>query len=331
MTKRQIVAFCAVLAFFLLSLLLKIGMSEGHFSLDLLNRVADGQEGAVFIFTHMRLPAIIAATVSAFLMVMATFILQTISKNDLADPSALGFQNIAVTVLALCYLYVPVARQMTYTQILFLSAVSVLLFSFAMYRFAMSGREEGQGNLLLLTGIGVNSFFQMLLTYMKTYKNEANDLLSILLQGNFDSLDLPLALGLSLFSAILLLLFTTQYSSYRLLQQNHDLSQSLGFNRTAAQIRLFALMSFAVATSLMFGSSFPFVAFTAIHAMRRYYHLHFGWHLITSSLFMAGIIMISDILAHQLFSIVIPTNVFLGLFSGLGFLIIYLQRRSHPW
>lgn len=331
MTKKQLSPFGVVVILFLVSIFLKLTITDRTFSLELLSKLFGGEASASFVFYHLRFPAILAAIVSSFLMVVATFILQAISKNELADPSALGFQNIAVTVLALSYLYFPAARYLSHAQILLIAAASVLLFSFAMYRFAMSDGKESEGNLLLLTGIGVNSFFQMILTYIKTYQNEANDLLAILLQGNFDSLSLSLAIGLSIVGAVILLVFFSQYGRLRLLQLDTDLSQSLGFNRHLSQMVLFTIMAFAVTTSLMFGSSYPFVAFTVIHSMRRYYSLYFGFHFLTASLLMAAIIMISDILAHQLFSFVVPTNLFLGLFSGLGFLILFLQRRSHQW
>lgn len=323
--------FLSVLCLFIFSVILKVTMNNGVFSLSLITNLISGESSSRFVFFHLRLPALLGAIVSSFLMVIATFILQGISKNELADPSALGFQNIAVTVLAVFYLYVPVFRNLSYTQILFIAALSVLLFSFFMFRFSMSGKEENQGDLLILTGIGVNSFFQMLLTYIKTYKNDAQDILSFLLQGNFDSLDLDLAIGLSMVGVVIILIFFSQYSKLRLIQLDPKISQGLGFSLLSAQAVLFSILSFSVATSLMLGSSFPFVAFTAIHATRRYFSLHFVWHLVSSSMFMASAILISDVLAHQLFPMIIPTNLFLGVFSGFGFLIIYLRRRTNSW
>lgn len=331
MTKIRLLSFLLLVALFCLSIFLKLTFVGGQFSLHFVQELFAGKSSALFILQHMRLPALLAACVSSILMVIATFILQAISKNDLADPSALGFQNVAITVLAILYLYLPSTRDWSYPQILLAAAVSVLIFSAIMYRFAMSDDKGQQGNLLLLTGIGVNSFFQMMLTYLRTYKNEANDLLAMLMQGNFDSLDLPLALGLTGFAALIFLLFVSQYSQLRLMQLDTQVSQSLGFNPVLGQMMLFAILALAVTTSLLFGSSFPFIAFTAIYATRPYFGLHFAWHFASASLFMASCILISDVLAHQLFTIVLPTNLFLGLFSGLGFLLIFLQRRSHQW
>lgn len=331
MTKHRLFPFLLIVLLFLVSVCLKLTIVDGRFTLSLLENLIAGKTSTLFVFNHVRLPVLIAATVSSVLMVMATFILQAVSHNELADPSALGFQNIAITVLAVGSLYFPLAKALSYGQILALAALSVLGFSFVMYRFAMSDDKDNQGNLLLLTGIGVNSFFQMILTYIKTYSSEANDLLSILMQGNFDSLDLPLAIGLSLFAGLIFLIFTSQYSQLRLMQLDHAVSQSLGFNRRRGQLILFSILALAVTTSLMFGSSFPFVAFTAIYATKPYYSLQFGWHFASASLFMASAILISDVLAHELFDFIIPTNIFLGLFSGLGFLVVFLQRRSKQW
>lgn len=314
--------------FFLLGLILKLLVTDGHLSLQLLVRVLSGQESALFIFYQMRLPVILASLSTAFLMVTATMILQAISKNDLADPSALGYNNIAIAVLAILALYLPISSHMPYMAIVGLSSLSILFFSLVMYRYAMADDGQLNGNILLLLGIGVNAFFTMILTYVRTYSSEANDLISLLNNGNFDHLPLSRTLLFTGFSLVLIGLFLGTAKTFRLLQLDREVAASLGLNLPLAQFSYFALMSVCVAMSLLFGASFPFVAFTALHVARRFYANHLVLQFLTAGFFMAGAILISDVLAHQLFETILPTNLFLSVLGGVGFLIILLQRRS---
>ncbi|MBM7635672.1 iron chelate uptake ABC transporter family permease subunit [Streptococcus saliviloxodontae] len=323
--------FVLVVTYFCLSLFLKVSIKDRHLSLDFFFDLLAGQSSALFIFNQLRLPAILASCAVAILLVIATLILQAISKNDLADPSALGFSTIAMTVLALSYLYIPFFRGMPYWGIVSLSGLSVLLFSLMMYRFAMTGTSELDGNLLLLLGIGVNAFFQMILTYLKTYSGEAKDIIALLMRGNFDQLSLSLSVWILLLSILALLVFLGLLRPFRLLQQDRELAQSLGLSLKVYHVVFFGLMSLCIALSLILGANFPFVAFTAIHVFRPYYARQFGVHLLTSILFMAASVLMSDVLAHQLFETILPTNLFLSLFGGLGFLVVLLQRRGRQW
>lgn len=107
--------------------------------------------------------------------------------------------------------------------------------------------------------------------------------------------------------------------SVRILQLGGLTATSLGLDIKRASFILFFIMSGAVAVSVMFGGTFPFIGFTSAHIMRYFYGSNFKLHFISSILCAAVIIILSDIVAHQMFSTILPTNIFLGLFGGTGF------------
>ena len=257
--------------------------------------------------------------------------MQTISRNDLADPSALGYNNVALTILAVLFLYIPATQKLSFFHILIIAGASIFVFALIMYRFSQTSSNMIDGNILLLIGIGLNTFFQMILSYIKTYSGDIGEMLLVLMQGNFDHLKLDTAIILSLISAGILIIFISRITTIRILQLGGLTANSLGLNVQRSNFMLFFIMSAAVAVAVMFGGTFPFIGFTAIHTMRHFYGLNFKLHF-ASSVLCAGIIIIfSDLAAHQLFGTILPTNIFLGLFGGIGFLIILLQRRTKEW
>lgn len=331
MRKSRYLFLVGLVVLFVFSLCLKVMIKNHAISWQFLDKLVSGDSSALFIFYNLRLPPLIAAISCSCLIVIATFILQALSHNDLADPSALGYHHIAVTVLAIIYLYIPAAQNLNYVQIILMTTLCIFIFSLVMYRLSQSKQGEMNTNLLLLMGIGLNVFFQMILAYIKTYSSEATDLLSMLMQGNFDHLSLSFALWLMLLTGIVSCIFLFNLDRLRLLQIGNELGYSLGLNLTFSQFFFFMIMSVSIAICLMFGGTFPFIGLTAIHLTKNFYGYNIKLHLLSSILFTVSMILLSDLLAHQLFSIVLPTNIFLGLFGGIGFLVILIQRRSKQW
>lgn len=331
MNKKKYIPIIILIFLFIISCILRISIKDGEFSIKLLNGIIHGKKSSLFIFYSLRLPTLIASISCSFLIVIATYILQTISRNDLADPSALGYNNAALTVLAVLFLYIPAAQKLSFFQILIISGVSIFIFALIMYHFSQTTSNTVDGNVLLLIGIGLNTFFQMILSYIKTYSGDIGEMLLVLMQGNFDHLKLNTALILFLISVAILIIFISRITTIRILQLGDLTANSLGLNLKKASFLLFFIMSAAIAIAVMFGGTFPFIGFTAIHTMRYFYGLNFKLHFISSVLCAAVIIIFSDLTAHQLFGTILPTNIFLGLFGGIGFLIILLQRRRKEW
>lgn len=332
MDRKKLIPLFTMFFLFILACLLKLFIKDGKFSMQFILGILEGKKSSLFIFYNMRLPSIIASICCAFLVIISTYILQTISKNDLADPSALGYNNVAITVLALLFLYIPATNNLTFSQILILSAIVVFGFSIFMYNFSKTSANNIDGNILLLVGIGVNALFQMILTYIKTYTNSSKfEILTILMQGNFDHLELLNAIRLLFLTILVIFLFLINFETIRILQLGNIIPHSLGVNIKRKTLYLFLIMSLGISVSIMFGGSFAFIGFTSLHIMRHYYNINFKLHFFTSVLCAATIIIFSDLVAHQLFGIILPTNIFLGIFGGIGFLIILLQRRSNQW
>ncbi len=331
MCKNHSVPLIALIFLFIFSCILKLALKDGKISLDFIEGILAGKKSSIFIFYNLRLPSLVAAVSCSVLVVISTYILQTISKNDLADPSALGYNNIAITVLAILFIYIPAARYLSFFQILTLSGLVIFIFALFMYYFSRTTANMIDGNILLLIGIGINTFFQMILSYIKTYAGNISEMLTVLMQGNFDHLELSTSITLSFITGGILIMFLFLVIPVRVLQLGNLTATSLGLNIKQTSFILFFIMSGAVAVSVMFGGTFPFIGFTSIHIMRHFYGGNFKLHFISSILCAAAIIILSDIVAHQMFSTILPTNIFLGLFGGTGFLIILLQRRAGEW
>lgn len=209
--------FICLITLVCLLLVCKLSFKDGQLSLSFLQKVWTGDKPSLFIFFHMRLPALLAIFSTGILAVISTLILQTLSKNELADAMALGYHNVALTSLALLYFFTPALRQLSYLQILFLSILVVLGYSIFMYDFARGKGQVLNGNMMLLVGIGANSFFSTILSYLKTYSPEIKDIFSLLMQGNFDHVDLDYALFLSCLTLIFLVIFILVFPYFKIL------------------------------------------------------------------------------------------------------------------
>ncbi len=134
-----------------------ISLSVGYLDIPFLNVIkvffGGGSNTESITILEVRLPRIIIVLLVGFALALSGSILQTVSKNDLADPGILGINAGAGLGVTLAYMMLPLSGATLYLLPVFSFIGAVVMFGLVMF-FAI---EKGKGlnpDKLIVTGVG---------------------------------------------------------------------------------------------------------------------------------------------------------------------------------
>ena len=162
------------------------------------------------ILSYIRIPAVIKAIVSGSCLALAGMLLQTISKNPLADPYLTGLSSGAGLGIVL--------------SILFFNSVNYSLFGFfgaiisAFLVIVLSGFSKFSITKLILIGLSVNLFVGSLISFLILLNPSKAYGMTLVLTGGFSNADISNKMLIILFISALMLcaLFIPKLNALRL-------------------------------------------------------------------------------------------------------------------
>lgn len=183
MLNKRFVFFIVLILVFIISLGLCL-----FYRLDFLN--------SDLILSYIRIPSVIKAIVSGACLALAGMLLQTISKNPLADPYLTGLSSGAGFGIVLSILFF---QGLYYSIFGFFGALLV-----ALIVIFLSGFSKFSITKLILIGLSINIFFGSLISFF-IIKNPGNSyVMTLILTGGFSSSDISDKLLIILFAIALL-------------------------------------------------------------------------------------------------------------------------------
>lgn len=287
---------------------------------------ASGAAGEHFeLLMGIRIPRLLTAGIVGLALATSGFLLQALSRNDLADPYLTGVSSGAALGVATAML-VGLDYQ-TIPALAFAGGVTASLF------VASMARGNGQYGLsvskLLLAGIALSSIVSALITMAMTIFGTQllSQGLNLWILGGISGRGWP---ELSVSSVYVLIGFVAAILSVKqlsLLSLGEEAASALGLNVGRSQLVILCaavmLASSAVALSGMVG----FVGLVAPHIARGLFARGMRLQLVASSLTGASLVLFSDLLARTLSpGQELPLGTLMALIGGPFF--IYLLSRS---
>lgn len=282
------------------------------------------------IIWNVRVPRVILAFITGASLSLVGITMQTITKNNLADPYILGISSgasagaVSVIILSNSYTFL---KLLTVEQGAFIGA----LISIYMV-FFISSKQIFNGSSLILTGVGVSAFFSACTTVI-IYSSKNNSQLvtamfwmtGSLSSASWDQLFYPLLFLFLIFIAMIIY-------SYELdiLLMGDSSAKALGIN--TGWIKLFLIILSTLLTSIIVSLTgiIGFVGLVIPHISRKiigYKHKY----LTVFSVFAGGLfLVISDTFARTYFS---PEEMPIGVitaFYGTP-LFLWIIRKNYSY
>lgn len=294
--------------------------------------LGNGTKSQRIAVLSIRLPRLLVGMFVAIALSTAGALLQTITKNDLADTGIIGI-NAGAAVAAVLFI-----TYQTGTYYSDLGALSIFVLpvmaiigagitSFIIYM--LSSREGIRPKRLLLIGIGLNAGLNAFISFM-TFRGGVGDYNRVLVwtSGSLWGSGWSYAKVIIPIVTVMFALVYVNYKKLDVLNLSDEIAISLGLNLQRERKKFLTFAVILAGTATAFAGNIGFLGLIAPHMARKLvgpYHKHF---LAVSAMISVIIILLADAVSRNLFSpIEIPVGITVSIFGVPYF--IYLMMKEN--
>ncbi|MDC3426056.1 iron ABC transporter permease [Aquibacillus sp. 3ASR75-11] len=288
--------------------------------------LGQGNENNSMVLFYFRLPRIVLAILIGAAMAISGAILQSITHNDLADPSIIGI-NAGAGFAVVLYMYLFQSAASDSVFLLPLAALTgAMIAAFMIY--VISWKNGVTPIRLILVGIGINSAFAALII-MFQLKMEPNDFTraTVWLSGDISGTDWTYVLALLPWVLILIPLAMYQSSVLNTLQLGDNIAKGLGTHVERHRLFLLLIAVALAGSSVSVGGGIAFVGLVTPHLSKKLIGANHWLFLPITALMGALLLLLSDTIGRNILS---PSEIPVGLVVSLigGSYFIYLLMKS---
>ncbi len=335
MKKKRFIISCFILTL-LLIITVALCLSIGTYSIsipDIIKTLQGNgskmQNTAVF---SIRMPRMLVGMFVGIALSTAGCILQTVTKNDLADSGIIGI-NAGAAVAAILFItyqtnnYYSELGDLSIYVLPFLAILGAFISAFFIY--LLSSKNGIKPKRLLLIGIGVNTGLNAFITFF-TFRGGVGDYNRVLTwtSGSLWGSGWSYAKIIIPIVTIVFLLVMYHHKILDVLHLTDETATGIGIYVEGQRRKLLIFAVVLAGTATAFAGNIGFIGLIAPHMARKMvgpFHRHF---VIVSAFISVNIVLIADLVAKNLFSpIEIPVGIIVSIFGVPYF--IYLMMKEN--
>ena len=304
-------------------------VSVGEVIWTLLGRGTKLQNTAIL---SIRLPRLLVGMFVAIALSTAGAILQTITKNDLADTGIIGI-NAGAAVAAVLFItyqtgaYYSELGPLSIFVLPFMAIIGAGITSFVIYM--LSSRKGIKPRRLLLIGIGLSAGLNAFISFV-TFRGGVGDYNRILVWtsgslwgSGWSYVKVIMPIVIMMFFIVIL-----NHKKLDVLNLSDEVAISLGLNLEKERKKFLSFAVILAGTATAFAGNIGFLGLIAPHIARKLvgsYHKNF---IMVSGVISVIIMLLADAVSRNLFSpIEIPVGITVSLFGVPYF--IYLMMKEN--
>lgn len=281
---------------------------------------------------NIRLPRLLVGAFVAVALSTAGAILQTITKNDLADTGIIGI-NAGAAVAAVLFItystgtYYSELGQLSIFVLPFMAVVGAGVTAFVIYM--LSSRNGIKPKRLLLIGIGLNAGLNAFITFF-TFRGGVGDYNRILVwtSGSLWGSGWSYAKVIIPIVAIMFIVVLLNHKKLDVLNLSDELAISLGLNIERERKKFLTYAVVLAGTATAFAGNIGFLGLISPHIARKLvgpYHKHF---VVVSAMISVIIVLLADSVSRNLFSpIEIPVGITVSIFGVPYFIYLMMKEK----
>lgn len=326
--KKNKQSFSIIILIILLLLVFILSLSMGYAKSSLIDvievLVGKSSSSMIFIITKIRLPRIIACMLGGASLALSGMLLQTLTKNPLADSGILGINTGAGLVITIMVGFLDMTNPMTIALMPLFAMIGGILTIFIVYFMSRKKNINISPTRLIITGVGMSS---MLSGVMVSLISKINDFKMTYivewLSGKVNGGDWT---TLAIFSPLLLLIWILTYSrshSLNIMNLNEQTALALGLNLQRERLYTLILSTALASLSVVLVGNITFVGLVSGHITRRFLGNDHRISLPTSMLVGMIILLLADTIGRILLvGTGIPTGIIVSMIGAPYFLYL---------
>lgn len=197
--KKQRFLFSLFVLVLLITIFICLGIGSSSLSYNRLLPVflGDGTFKEEFILFSIRLPRICITILAGMALALSGSILQTITRNDLAEPGIIGINSGAGVAVALFFLFLPIEAGSFIYMLPLAAFIGALVTVLLIYFFSYDRSSGLQPVRLVLVGVGFSfALSGLMIVLISSAGREKVDFIAKWINGNIWGTDWPFVLAL---------------------------------------------------------------------------------------------------------------------------------------
>lgn len=242
--KKQRRFFYAFVLLIAATVMVSLGSGYSSLSYDRLFAafIGQGTFKEDFVLYSIRMPRIAITLLAGMALALAGAILQSITRNDLADPGIIGINSGAGVAIAVFFLFMPVDPGLFVYLLPAVAFAGAFLTALLIYAFSYNKATGLQPIRLVLVGIGFSMALSgIMIVLISSAEREKVDFIANWLAGNIWGTDWPFVLAI--LPWLLVLIPFTLYKANRLNMLNLSEPVAVGLGVSIEKERLTLLMT----------------------------------------------------------------------------------------
>ncbi|MDN3449682.1 iron ABC transporter permease [Planococcus sp. APC 3906] len=242
--KKQRRFFYAFVLLIAATVVVSLGSGYSSLSYDRLFAafIGQGTFKEDFVLYSIRMPRIAITLLAGMALALAGAILQSITRNDLADPGIIGINSGAGVAIAVFFLFMPVDPGLFVYLLPAVAFAGAFLTALLIYAFSYNKATGLQPIRLVLVGIGFSMALSgIMIVLISSAEREKVDFIANWLAGNIWGTDWPFVLAI--LPWLLVLIPFTLYKANRLNMLNLSEPVAVGLGVSIEKERLTLLMT----------------------------------------------------------------------------------------
>ncbi|GGA37590.1 iron ABC transporter permease [Kroppenstedtia guangzhouensis] len=282
-----------------------------------------------FILFSVRLPRLLITCLAGMALALSGGILQSVTRNDLADPGTIGINSGAGVAITVFFLFAPLEVGNFAYAIPFVAFVGALVTASVIYVLAYGRRTGLQPMRLILIGVGFSAALSgMMIILISSAERQKVDFIAKWLAGSVWGVDWPFVWAVFPWLLILVPFVWIKSNQMNLLSMDEAVAIGVGLqlNRERLLLLLAAVALAAAATSVTGGIAF--VGLMAPHLAKAVIGHRTQLYLPICLLLGGWLLLVADTIGRNLVDPEgVPAGVIVSLIGAPYFIYLLFKNR----
>ncbi|MER2076399.1 FecCD family ABC transporter permease [Psychrobacillus psychrotolerans] len=268
LVKKQRIFFIVLLLLIVITAFVSAGIGYSTLSFNRLlpTFLGLGTFKEEFVLFSVRLPRIIITILAGMALALSGAILQSITRNDLADPGIIGINSGAGVAVSIFFLFIPIQPGSFVYLLPLVAFIGALITAFFIYILSYKRGTGLQPVRLILVGVGFSMALSgLMIVFISSADRQKVDFIANWMAGNIWGTDWPFILAL--FPWLLVLIPFTLYKANKLnlLNLNEPVAIGVGVAIEKERITLLVAAVALAASAVSVTGGIAFIGLMAPH------------------------------------------------------------------
>lgn len=266
--KKQRILFIVLLSLIVITAFISagIGYSTLTFNRLLPTFLGQGTFKEEFVLFSVRLPRIIITILAGMALALSGAILQSITRNDLADPGIIGINSGAGVAVSIFFLFIPIQSGSFVYLLPLVAFVGALITAIFIYILSYNRGTGLQPVRLILVGVGFSMALSgLMIVFISSADRQKVDFIANWMAGNIWGADWPFILALLPWLIVLIPFTLYKANKLNLLNLNEPVAIGVGVAIEKERITLLLAAVALAASAVSVTGGIAFVGLMAPH------------------------------------------------------------------